>query len=46
MGFHAFNNIEEYAEENGFDLKDYSPLESVNIGESKTIGNLKYIRIW
>jgi hypothetical protein len=46
MGFHAFNNIKEYAEENGFNLKDYSPLESINIGESKTIGNLKYIRIW
>ena len=46
MGFHAFNNIKEYTEENGLDPKNYSPLESVKIGEFKEIENMKYIRIW
>ena len=46
MGFQAFNNINEYCEENGLESKNYSPLESVKIGETKEIENMKYIRIW
>ena len=46
MGFIAFNNIKEYADENGLNSKYYTPLESVNIGDVKVIENMKYIRIW
>ncbi len=46
MGFIAFNNIKEYADENGLNPKYYTPLESINIGDIKVIENMKYIRIW
>ena len=46
MGFIAFNNIKEYVEENDLNSKYYTPLESINVGESKVIENMKYIRIW
>ena len=46
MGFIAFNNIKEYIEENGLESKYYTPLESIDTGDSKVIKNMKYIRIW